>query len=126
MAGVRVAAERAVDQVATRRAAVLNALDQVTRSSVFRASGRSQEFLRYVVETALDRNFESLKERVIGSALFGRAPDYDTGSDAIVRVVALHSLESGPDGSHPRDAVWQVTYPHDSAKGSLASSRIAA
>jgi len=77
-----------VDQVATRRAAVLNALDQVTRSSVFRASGRSQEFLRYVVETALDRNFESLKERVIGSALFGRAPDYDTGSDAIVRVVA--------------------------------------
>ena len=85
---VRVAAERAVDQVASRRTAVLNALDQVTRSSAFRASGRSQEFLRYIVETALDRNFESLKERVIGSALFGRAPDYDTGSDAIVRVVA--------------------------------------
>ena len=77
-----------MDQVATRRTAVLKALDEVTRSSAFRASGRSQEFLRYVVETALDRNFESLKERVIGSALFGRAPDYDTGSDAIVRVVA--------------------------------------
>ena len=41
-----------------------------------------------MVEKALDGDFDLLKERLIGSELFGRSPGYDTGEDAIVRVAA--------------------------------------
>jgi hypothetical protein len=40
------------------------------------------------VDQALAGHFESLKERVIGSELFGRPPAYETGEDAVVRVAA--------------------------------------
>ena len=46
------------------------------------------EFLRYVVLETLDGRGETLKERTIGANVFGRAPDYDTGSDASVRISA--------------------------------------
>ncbi|MCX6621033.1 MAG: hypothetical protein NTY38_08110 [Acidobacteria bacterium] len=41
-----------------------------------------------MVEHALEGELDRLKERVIGSALYGRQPDYDTGTDSIVRVTA--------------------------------------
>jgi len=55
---------------------------------MFKASPRSQHLLQYVVEKALDGDFDLLKERLIGTELFGRRSDYDTGEDAIVRVAA--------------------------------------
>ena len=57
-------------------------------SPEFRTSKRSQEFLRYVVEHALNGQADLLKERTIGIDVFGRSTDYDPGEDATVRVKA--------------------------------------
>jgi hypothetical protein len=64
------------------------ALLRITGSPAFRSSKRAQEFLTYVVDHALSGEFDHLKERSIGSAVFSREADYDTGTDAIVRVTA--------------------------------------
>ena len=63
-------------------------LERILESAGFRNSKRSQEFLRYIVITALDGRFEDLKERIIGTQVFQRCPDYDTGEHSIVRVKA--------------------------------------
>lgn len=54
-------------------------------SSPFRSSRQCQELLKYIVDRSLSGHSELLKERVIGIEVFGRRPDYDTGSDPIVR-----------------------------------------
>lgn len=71
-----------------RSEAVNGALARVTASSAFQPSKRAREFLQYVVQRALTGELGDLKERSIGYAVFGRAPDYDTGADAVVRVTA--------------------------------------
>jgi len=63
-------------------------LDEITESHLFAGRKRTQEFLRLIVERALERDFESLRERVIGAKMFGRPIGYDTGNDAVVRVKA--------------------------------------
>jgi hypothetical protein len=63
-------------------------LGRVLISPEFRTSKRSQEFLRYVVEHALNGQADLLKERTIGIDVFGRSTDYDPGEDATVRVKA--------------------------------------
>src|SRR3984885_8500651 len=63
-------------------------LKEVIEGAAFKASHRSGQFLKYIVDQAIAGHFESLKERVIGIELFGRSPTYDTGEDAIVRVTA--------------------------------------
>jgi hypothetical protein len=63
-------------------------LCDILASPVFSGSRRSQDFLRYIVENALEGHFDQLKERSLGIALFGRAPSYDTAEDSIVRVSA--------------------------------------
>jgi hypothetical protein len=84
-------------------------LAAILQSPIFKASPRSQHLLTYVVEKALDGEFDLLKERLIGSELFGRSPGYDTGEDAIVRVAAsdlrkrlLQFYGSGHTRSHLR------------------------
>src|SRR5579871_6123382 len=61
---------------------------QVTASPAFKGSRRSQQFLQFVVENALDGHFSELKERNLGIKLFERPPSYNTADDAIVRVTA--------------------------------------
>lgn len=63
-------------------------LREVLDSSAFRGSHRSQQFLRHVVEAAINGHSDWLKERSLGVELFGRPASYDTGEDAIVRVTA--------------------------------------
>src|ERR1700758_806891 len=63
-------------------------LDRILASEFFKSSARCREFLKYVVEVKCSDTSEPLKERTIGITVFGRSPDYDTGSDAIVRVKA--------------------------------------
>jgi len=63
-------------------------LDSLLRSEQFSGSKRCCEFLEYVVKGALAGDYESLTERVLGAELFGRPIDYETASDAIVRVRA--------------------------------------
>jgi hypothetical protein len=65
-----------------------NHLEEILQSPMFKASPRSQHLLKYVVEKSLDGDFDLLKERLIGTELFGRPSGYDTGEDAIVRVAA--------------------------------------
>jgi len=63
-------------------------LREVIEGAAFKASQRSGQFLKYIVDQAIGGHFDSLKERIIGVELFGRSPTYDTGEDAIVRVTA--------------------------------------
>lgn len=74
--------------LAPHREAIRAALDRVTTSTAFKSSKRAQDFLRYVVDRAMAGELDHLKERGIGCSLFGREPDYDTGTDSIVRVTA--------------------------------------
>ncbi|MGE5645754.1 MAG: hypothetical protein ACM336_08180 [Acidobacteriota bacterium] len=69
-------------------ASVREELARILASREFRSSKRSQDFLRYVVEAALDGRASSLKERTIGIDVFGRPPEYDPSGDATVRVKA--------------------------------------
>jgi len=73
---------------AVPEASVRAALDRVLHSQGFRASKRSQDFLRYVVERTLEGQAETLKERTIGIDVFGRSSAYDPSDDATVRVKA--------------------------------------
>lgn len=68
--------------------AVREQLDRILSSAVFRNSRRNSSLLRHVVDRALDGRPEELKERNIGVDVFGRAADYDTNTDHVVRSVA--------------------------------------
>ncbi len=61
-------------------------LERLLQSSHFRNSRRYPALLRFIVEEALAGRGLLLKERTLGVEVFGRAPDYDTSSDPIVRV----------------------------------------
>jgi hypothetical protein len=63
-------------------------MQRVLASKEFRSSRRCQDFLRYVVENALQGHSESLKERTIGIDVFGKPSSYDPSEDATVRVKA--------------------------------------
>jgi len=63
-------------------------LERLLASAVFGTSKRYPAFLRFVMETTLEGNSDRLKERTIGVEVFGRAPDYDTNSDHVVRSAA--------------------------------------
>jgi hypothetical protein len=84
----QIAAMTSIVEVAPHAAAVRVHLRSIIGSTAFKGSRRSQEFLQFVVERALGRRFDDLKERILGVELFGRDPSYDTGDDAIVRVTA--------------------------------------
>jgi hypothetical protein len=64
---------------------IQKALAEILISNPFRASKQAQDLLRFIVDKTVSGHAELLKERVIGSEVFGRPPDYDTNSDPIVR-----------------------------------------
>lgn len=68
------------------RQLVLDSLDLVLRSDSFRNSRQSEKLLRYLVQQSLDGRDDLLREKQVGVAVFAREPDYDTSTDAIVRV----------------------------------------
>ena len=71
-----------------RAAAIRTELNTILKSSSFSGSKRCQDFLEFIVQQALDGNYEYLTERFLGAELFGRPIDYETGTDSIVRVRA--------------------------------------
>jgi hypothetical protein len=73
---------------AEERALVVDQLERMLASPLFMQSKRYAPFLRHVVQKTLDGQEENLKERVLGSELFGRPPDYDSNNDPVVRVTA--------------------------------------
>ncbi len=63
-------------------------LNELLHSHEFAASKRAQEFLTLLVNRALAGEFDLLRERMIGAALFQRPVGYDTANDPVVRVKA--------------------------------------
>ncbi len=72
----------------TEREQVRLALRAALDSPTFQNAQRAKGFLQFVVERAVAGERENLKERTIGIEVFGRAPNYSTGEDAVVRVQA--------------------------------------
>jgi hypothetical protein len=70
------------------RSEVMQQLERIVDSKHFRNSKRYPSFLRFVVEQTLAGKTEELKERTLGTDVFGRRNDYDTNADPIVRVTA--------------------------------------
>jgi hypothetical protein len=63
-------------------------LDEVLSSTFFRNTQQGQNLLRYIVKHSLAGEDHLLRERVIGSEVFGRRPDYEPGEDPVVRLRA--------------------------------------
>jgi len=70
------------------KATILRELQDILVSQPFRNSGRSKQFLSYVVQRKLEGRDELLKERTIGTEIFQRKAGYATGDDPVVRVQA--------------------------------------
>jgi hypothetical protein len=91
-------------------AEVWPALDQLLESQPFRTSKQCKDLLRYIVERSLSGDEAALRERIIGTEVFGRKADYDTNEDPVVRTRAgdvrkrlaqyYQSLESGSPVIH--------------------------
>jgi hypothetical protein len=95
-----------VDQSApgqTERDAYFELVERVCASQELRRAARLRDFLRYVSHRVLVDSAAVVPEQEIGTNVFGRPADYDTGIDNIVRVNAselrkrIHSyfLEEG-------------------------------
>jgi hypothetical protein len=70
------------------RAQIEGLLEDVLGSAPFRTSRQCRDLFRYIVEHSLAASDGSLRERIIGIEVFGRAPDYDTAEDPVVRLRA--------------------------------------
>jgi len=82
-------AEQASEMQEAFATQVQKALSEILKSVPFRTSKQSQQLLRYIVDQTLSGHVERLKERIIGTEVFGRAIDYDTNEDPIVRSRAM-------------------------------------
>ena len=69
-------------------AAVRAQLESMLASTVFARSPQLRSFLSYIVERRLAGQGHTLKESVLARELYGKGPDFDGGSDPVVRVDA--------------------------------------
>jgi hypothetical protein len=67
---------------------VRESMEDILRSVPFRTSRQCQDLFRFIIEHSLAGSDDVLRERIIGIEVFGRAPDYDTAEDPVVRVRA--------------------------------------
>src|ERR1039458_3779293 len=67
---------------------IREALGEVLLGAPFRTTRQCQSFLKYIVEHTLAGENDLLRERVIGTEVFGRSPDYEPSDDPVVRVRA--------------------------------------
>ena len=94
-------------------------VDRILQSPPFRTSRQCQDLFRYVVEHSLNGSDDSLRERVIGVEVFGRAPDYDTGEDPVVRLRAADvrkRLAQYYQAQHNEPGHWKIEIPTGSYK----------
>jgi hypothetical protein len=77
-----------VPETEAEHSAVRDQLERILASPLFKNSKRYPNLLRFVVERALEGHTDPLKERTLGVEVFGRAPDYDTNLDPVVRTTA--------------------------------------
>ena len=67
---------------------ILAELAAILSSESFSSSKRCRDFLEFVVKRTLAGDQAGLTERFLGVELFGRSVDYETSTDAVVRVRA--------------------------------------
>jgi hypothetical protein len=67
------------------KASIEKALKTIIDSPIFQTSKQSQKLLTYIVHHSLLKDDNLLRERVIGSQVFDRAPNYDAANDPVVR-----------------------------------------
>lgn len=67
---------------------IMAQVEKIIESRHFRNSKRYPSFLRFIVEQTLAGGTQFLKERNLGTDVFGKPSDYDTNADPIVRVTA--------------------------------------
>ena len=67
---------------------IREALGDVLLSAPFRNTRQCQSFLKYIVEHTLAGENDLLRERVIGTEVFGRSHDYEPSDDPVVRTRA--------------------------------------
>ena len=63
-----------------------NCLEKLLKSPIFSKSLRQQNLLRYLFKESVKNQPQGLKGYTLGVEFFGRDPNFDQGSDAIVRV----------------------------------------
>ena len=63
-------------------------VERVSASSYFNRSARLRDLLHYLTERVLEDESCEIREHEVGHKVFGRALDYDTTADNIVRVHA--------------------------------------
>jgi hypothetical protein len=88
-------------------------LEDILRSSPFRTSRQCQDLFRYIVEHSLTASDDSLRERIIGIEVFGRAPDYDTAEDPVVRLRAADVRKRLAQyyQAHSEPIQWKIEIP---------------
>jgi hypothetical protein len=80
--------EEQLPKTRTEHQKIVAQLELILASQHFSHSKRSQLLFRYIVVKTLQGQVSILKERTLGVEVFGRAPDYDTNADPIVRMTA--------------------------------------
>lgn len=70
------------------REACRELVQEIAASRAFRRSARQRDLFVYLCGLALDEPGAEVTEQKVGVEVFGRAADYDTGNDTIVRVHA--------------------------------------
>ena len=81
---IRLAEIADIAKSGTNVVAIRRHVKEIIEGTEFKGSPRCGRFLQYVVDHALAGDFESLKERAIGAALFGRSHSYNNVEDPIV------------------------------------------
>ncbi len=92
---------------------VRKTLAAILQSPPFHGSKQSRELLQFIVDQTLAGRPEMLKERVIGSHVFGRRMDYATNDDPIVRARVAEVRK--------RLALYYVSAPGESLRISIPS-----
>jgi Tol biopolymer transport system component len=75
------------------RDAVVEQLERILGSEIFRRSERSSALLRFVVERTLDGGADQLKEYTVGVEALGRGGSFDPRTDPVVRAEASRLRE---------------------------------
>jgi len=70
----------------SREALIREQLERILASPGFLGANRRMRLLRYLVEEVLEGRGDSIKELVIATEVFERAPNYDPQVDSLVRV----------------------------------------
>jgi hypothetical protein len=77
-----------MNEPAIDRDGILQQLERVLSSSVFRRAERSTALLRFIVEQTLQGHADRLKEYTLGAEGLGRGDSFDPRSDPVVRAEA--------------------------------------